>query len=476
MLAWLYLVPAGLAMRGAGPRDGLACGLFFGFFAWMCAIWWVSLGLNLWTDLPMSRAWLYTMLYCGYASLPYAMFGLVNGLANARGKHINPVLNAALLTLFVTWHPTLFPGNPGHSLYTCPVFIQILDVAGVPGLFFVLNLVNLCLVEACGRLLSEGRSAAGSLVWACILFALVAGYGQYRLYQFRDEAAARTVTIASVQPNISLGGVEAVSAVKKAAELSYGAVRKFPGAQALVWPEMPVWFDFKGDPEVRKILNSAVAGLKKPFVVCLGEFVENGPGYFNSAMMITEPGRNVTYRKRRLLPFGEYLPLEKKLPWLRKIFPGTLNYQPGQQQVLFDLAPSVKAIPTICYEIIFPDPIRSAVRSGGNLILNMTDDAWFGDSPASAVHLALALFRSVEFRTPLVMVTNSGNGCFVRATGEIVPGSRTPMFTAKVTGFPLRIFRTRSPYLTLGNLFLYGLVLYAALGLARLSHRHVPPL
>ena len=462
MLAWVCLVPAGIAIRTAGPWEGLACGLFFGFFIWMTAIWWVCLGLNRWTDIPMSRAWLYTFLYCGYAALPYAMFGLANGLAKVRGKALGPVLNAALLTLFVTWLPNLFPGNPSHSLYVCPVFIQTLDLAGVPGLFFVLNLVNLWLAEAGGRWLAN-QPAAKPMVLACVLFTLISGYGQYRLYQFREGAGVRTVTLASVQSNISLDTADAARAVQKAVDLSAVAVHDYPGVQALIWPEMPVWYDFEGDPDGRGILESAVADLKRPFVVCIGEMPQQQHGYFNSAMMINGAGKKVVYRKRRLLPFGEYLPLEKKWPWLRTVFPGTLNYRPGQREVLFDLAPSVKAIPTICYEIIFPDQIRSAVRRGGNLILNMTDDAWFGNSPASGVHLALGLFRAVEFRPPMVMVTNSGNGCFVKASGEIEPGSRTPLFAPKVTCFPLKIFNKKSFYLTTGNFFLYGLTLYALL-------------
>ena len=130
------------------------------------------------------------------------------------------------------------------------------------------------------------------------------------------------------------------------------------------------------------------------------------------------------FGKQRLVPFGEYLPLEDYFLVLRALFPGTLKYLPGHEDILFKVAPGILAVPSICYEAMFQDHIRKFIPKGGNVIFNMTDDAWFGKSPASAVLLAAGLYRAVEFRVPMVRTTNSGNGCFIRATGEIVPKDR----------------------------------------------------
>ena len=89
---------------------------------------------------------------------------------------------------------------------------------------------------------------------------------------------------------------------------------------------------------------------------------------------------------------------------------------------------TAKMIPSLCYEVIFSDFIRGMVGAGGNIIVNMSDDAWFGQSSAANIHLSLALFRSAEYRVPLVRVTNSGFGAFVQAFSLHVPSQRSIYF------------------------------------------------
>ncbi len=95
------------------------------------------------------------------------------------------------------------------------------------------------------------------------------------------------------------------------------------------------------------------------------------------------------------------------------------------------------------------------VRAGGNIIVNMSDDAWFGDSTAANIHLSLALFRSVEYRIPLVRAANPGFGAFVRATGEIESGSLTPLFDATAQAYTLHVPQKTSIYFYLGDRLLY---------------------
>ena len=475
-MAWMYLVPAALGIRSATAGQGLALGLYLGFFFWLQSVWWVSTGLNLWVDLPLVYAWLFTALYCLYAAIPYGVFGWVWGRVNAWGRCLGPVGAAALLTVLVVWFPNLFPGNPSHSLYTLPLFLQILDLGGMPLLLFVLNLVNLWIAEAV-HCLVHSRSPLKPVLLCGVVLALVAGYGKYRICRVDAELATagpgKTLTIASVQPNIPLTGMGTDTAVARAVALSTQALASFPGAELVVWPELPVWFGCHAGTKAGNML--AAAARSTPFLVMRGEDGE-GSGYYNTAMLVRGAEETPSvYRKMMLVPFGEFLPLEEKLPWLRQVFPGTLAYRPGNTAVLFDLKPGIQAIPSICYEVVFSAHIRAFVEKGGNFILNMTDDAWFGPGHASSVHLALGLFRAVEFRLPLVRVTNSGNGCFVRATGEIVPGSRTLEFVSAITAYPLKIPETASLYLQVGDLFLYGLTCYAFLALVCAPKRHSNP-
>jgi apolipoprotein N-acyltransferase len=197
--------------------------------------------------------------------------------------------------------------------------------------------------------------------------------------------------------------------------------------------------------------------------------VEDGDGvarYANSAVLIRPDGaHSPPYVKRILVPFSEYLPLEEALPFLRRLFPGAARYEAGKEMVLMDLpGKDVRVIPTICYESVFTRHIRKGVEAGGNLVVNMVDDAWFGPTAASAVHLALGVLRAVEYRVPLVRVTNSGDGVFVGASGRIVPGTRTPSFQTAITVRTLFTPDSRSPYARWGDAVLWGLTVLSGIG------------
>ncbi len=161
-------------------------------------------------------------------------------------------------------------------------------------------------------------------------------------------------------------------------------------------------------------------------------------------------------------PFGEYFPLSEVFPFLPKWFRFNRSYTPGNNYRVMNLG-GMGLIPSLCYESVFSSHTRRFIRNEGNLIVNMTNDGWWGRSDLPMVHMAVSIFRTVEYRVQMVRVTNSGVGAFVEATGEIVAGSMTPMFEEAVTSFPLFIPEERSPYFYLGDWFLWSLlVLFTA--------------
>jgi apolipoprotein N-acyltransferase len=240
-----------------------------------------------------------------------------------------------------------------------------------------------------------------------------------------------------------------------------------PRADLLILPEIPCGYSCPVDaardlPLLAKETGHAV------MIPCTGMTTEVGRTFYNSVAFAGTSGSiGEEYRKIILAPFGEYIPLERQMPFLRRIFPGVMPYVPGEKIVTYDLGKGRRAIPSLCYEAIFTEHTRRFVHQGGNVLVNMVNDGWFGKSKASVVHLSLALYRTVEYRIPMVRVTNSGVGVFVQATGEIVPGSKTPLFEKAATTFPLYIPEARSPYFRWGDLFLYGLSLCFVAILAR---------
>ena len=131
------------------------------------------------------------------------------------------------------------------------------------------------------------------------------------------------------------------------------------------------------------------------------------------------------YVKVRLLPLIEYLPGEKRFPWLRSIMPNAGHLAPGPGPVIFEPHGSVKIMPLVCYESVFPEYCRRIDEVSGNLWLEFSDDSWFYDTHGLQTHLAMATFRSAEMGIPLVRVANSGISACIQSGGVLEKASLT---------------------------------------------------
>lgn len=465
LLAFACLIPLGLALYRVSARMGLFLGSVYGFLVWFVSVWWLSNSFYFYTGLSKTQSWLWTVIGCMISSLPYGIFGLLCGLFSRTEKSYSPFWRAAALTVLISWYPLLFAGNYVHSLYDCPLAIQLADIGGIPLLLFAVNSINFTATGIIIDLYHKRKPIRG-IIALIIIIGFVAGYGALRLYSINSEMTGRTVNIVSVQPNLPIhrNGVFQVFGKDKSVNhhietpltLAAEALKKYPQAQLIVLPETPLSMlcDIKHEPFFDLSELARQSGI--PFLVNCINYEANSVLHYNCAMMIQSNGeQGQVYRKNILFPFGEYLPFEKELPLMRKIFPNVLSYIPGTDNTPLGLDKEKKIISLLCYEVLFPDLIRNFIKKGGNIMVNMVDDAWFGESNGSAIHTALAVFRAVEFRIPLVRVTNSGNGVFVQPTGEIVQGSRTPLFEKKITSFPLSVPKSKTLYFYTGNLFLW---------------------
>jgi apolipoprotein N-acyltransferase len=127
-----------------------------------------------------------------------------------------------------------------------------------------------------------------------------------------------------------------------------------------------------------------------------------------------------TYRKRRLVVFGEYVPLARWLPFLRHFTPIQGSFTPGDGPEVFELQdPKVRLSVLICFEDVFPHLAREHALQGVDLLLNLTNNGWFGESSAQWQHAAAAVFRAIETGRPLVRATNNGLTCWIDPNGRI---------------------------------------------------------
>ena len=484
LAVWVCLVPLGLSLYRASPEQGFTGGFIYGFCFWLAVAWWLKIQLISMVHLPPLQAWSWTAVFCAVHALPYAFFGYLAAKFRLMESHPGTLFAAVALAVIRTWYPHVFPGSEANYLYSWPLLIQVLDLGGTPLLLFCVYLVNFQIVRAFTARRSQ-ESWVPALISIVVVFSLLAGYGGWRLHELRGQIKTankgQQITVLSIQPNVPVNPnnpgeplLDRREDLKTLEVLSVEGSRRYRSADLVVWPEIPFAFDCRDEANRDVPLLTQLTG--RAFLLpCISVIGDGGKkNSYNSVTFIDKNGNvGEEYRKLILVPFGEYIPLERQFPFLRKIFPGVMTFTAGDRgPVLYNFGEGRRLIPSLCYEAIFTEHTRRFVRRGGNILVNMVDDAWFGESPASVNHLSMALYRTVEYRIPLVRVTNSGVGVFVQPTGEIVPGSETPLFQKAAAAYTLYIPHERSFYGRFGDAFLYGLTVFFVLGLAYYSLRH----
>jgi apolipoprotein N-acyltransferase len=259
------------------------------------------------------------------------------------------------------------------------------------------------------------------------------GYGAVRLGQVRDATPAGVVRLALVQPDITAEDKKHKDAESRKAlfarlsEMTSSA--DLARVDAVVWPEGAFSFYFALDSggrkgwenvvETSRRLVEFVRGIGKPLV--FGTLTKPADRARNSVVMLGPDGAEVgRYDKRKLLAFGEYMPFSDVFTGLKKAVREVSDMEAGTRPVALPIG-GAKALVSICYEAILPTFTRSALEeTGADLVLNFTNDAWFGESGAPAQHLMVQVPRAVELRVPLVRQTETGISAIVTAAGDFV--------------------------------------------------------
>jgi apolipoprotein N-acyltransferase len=276
---------------------------------------------------------------------------------------------------------------------------------------------------------------------AVIAVSAAAGYGTWRLKAMdRHIQAAPSVRVSVVQGNID----QAVkwdtafldATLNTYVDLSLSAASGRP--DLIVWPETatPYYYGHQKDMDAK--INSGIEQAGSHFLIGIPTFArKNGKyEYFNTAAVIDPAARPIgRYSKSHLVPFGEYVPLKRWLPFIGKMVAQVGDFTAGDPGATLSW-PGGSIGAQICYEIIFPELSRQMVLNGADLLVNITNDAWFGRTGAPYQHFAMAAFRAVENRRALARAANTGISGFVSPTGRIL--STTGLFepTTLTTDLP----------------------------------------
>jgi apolipoprotein N-acyltransferase len=327
----------------------------------------------------------------------------------------------------------LFGGFPwillGDSQFQMVPLIQIASVTGVYGISFLLVWTSISLLCAACRIYCKPALRSIWVAEIILPFAAVAAvfaFGFHRLSQ--SPAPDRTLKVTLCQPSIPqtlIWNSEAdMQRFHDLLQLSEQALTN--QTDVLIWPESAIPRPLRYDEEIFQ----AVTGLARSHGVWMivgaddkepGLSDPNEPVYFNASFLISPRGQLAErYCKRSLVIFGEYVPLERALPFVKWFTPITGSYTPGDRTVQFDLGDlRAKTSVLICFEDIFPQLARGSVEDDTDFLVNLTNDGWFGEGAAQWQHAAAAAFRAVENGLPLIRCTNTGLTCWIDANGRM---------------------------------------------------------
>ena len=468
------LVPAGVAIARAaarpdGIRDAARIGFWFGVLGYAAGVYWIAPAFGHFTRLAVAG---YLAIVLAAGMLTAAGAAAICALRRASGwpmALVLPVGWVGLEVLFANLPQVAFPWLPlGLATAPMPVLAQFADVSGVRGLSFVIASVNGLAVDA-WLVRGESRAVLRRASAAVALVVLLAGYGAWRMATTETRAMGR---VAVVQPNIAPAekwdGARQDDVVAALTTLTR-SIPRTGDVSLVVWPEAALPGVFQSRPDWRDSVRTLVREVGAPILFGMPELErrEGGaPVYFNSAMLTSETGelRQAAHRKRDLVPVIERAPFAGP-PW-----PGDSpffgGYSEGRLSVFAHPMGRIGAL--ICYESIFAGRAREIRREGGDLIVSLTNDAWFGRTTAPWQHASHLVMRAIENRIGIVRSANSGVSGYVDPVGRV--HGRTALFVPATRIYETATTDVTTPYVRFGDwigtccalITLAGIVLPAA--------------
>jgi apolipoprotein N-acyltransferase len=458
-LIWLCLVPVLCAVRDTTPRRALLLGTVFGTITNAGGYYWVVHLLQEFGHLHVSLAVIGYLLLCAYQGF---LLAIVLALVRfgERRLHIAPVWSLAIVFPAVEFaYPLLFPSYIGNSQLHFTTITQFVDITGLAGLTLLVGLVNGALYEIVASRLEHRKPVTVRLAIPAMTFALCAAYGLVRTPQIDAITAdAPKLTVGLVQTNIGARdkAADPNEFVDAHQEMSRELIAAHPEVDLVVWPESAYNEPLRRAQKNVKLQVSS--GIDRPLLFGALTYGPAPDGrsdssqIFNSLVLANANGDvSNTYDKIELLVFGETYPFSSTLPFLERVF-GTNWFTRGSALEHLRLGDN-SFLPMICFEDIIPALVRRIWKEAGpsDVLVNGTNDSWYGDTHEPMIHLALASFRSIETRRALIRSTNTGISAIVDPAGRIT--HRTGQWTKEtlVADVPMIKDGSSTIFLRIGN-------------------------
>lgn len=431
-LAWIAMVPLWHALSHASLKKTLIFSFFYGFLLWMTSTWWISEGLTNIAGISGVSSLILSALPSLISAIPFLLIGLaINKLRLL--LLFQPCKFAAIATLLVTQFPQPFPGNLAHSQFRNEHIIQLAGIGGTSLIFLLLSLSSYLLFWITKPRDSQTANShqTTALVILIALFGICYLTTDTSLHYWTEQSGQLSkVRIGIIQPNLSsFYEAEPEDGLNQVLRQTEELVQSTPPLDLIVWPELPISFSVVNQPDDFHAIDALAKKIEAPLLLSALFYERNPSGesplFYNAVHLIGDSAEpSATYVKTKLIPFGEYLPFEQQVPALRRFLPDIRSYTAGEITEPI-ISGKLKIAPAVCFEALYPGLIEKFSHAGANIIISPGNDGYFGDSAGAAYHLALSSFRAVEFRIPLVRVTNSGISEVIDISGRRLIGSES---------------------------------------------------
>jgi apolipoprotein N-acyltransferase len=480
-IAWVALAPLLVAVYRAPMRRAFALGVTAGLVYFTGTLYWITDVMAIYGGLATPVAVAINALLIAYLSLFPGIFALV---VSRLSLSLGPASFAVAPFAWVAselGRAYLFTGFPWVLLgYSQAPVLPVAQLASVVGVFGVSGLVAgvsaACAYAAVHQVFRHPGSASARSAYMPLaaMLAVVVGVGAWGSWRVRAGTLTRAgepVTVGLIQGNVDQADKwdqrRASGIFADYLKMTRQAIGE--GAEVVLWPESSIPFYFEEDPVGAEQVRAIARQARVPLLVGSDQIDRSSPPtrYYNSAFLVRADGTTgAVYRKMHLVPFGEYVPLKHVLFFAQRLVEAVSDFSAGDEAVLLPVRGHLMST-AICYEIVYPDLVRTFVSGGSELLSTITNDAWFGRTSAPYQHFAQASMRAVENGRYLVRAANTGISGIVDPYGRVV--AQTGIFEAAVVVGQARFLKERTVYSRVGDVFAYGsaVLTLAALAFAR---------
>jgi len=476
-LAWFALIPLFVTVKGKSPG--------FAFLVFYLSGIGFLMGFFYWINIIKGFDFFHFLLLGIYLGFYFAVFGVLMNFISRKLPSLSAFAAPVLwVSLEYARSHAGFLGLPwaiiAHTQYRYPPVIQITSVTGTYGVSFLIVMGNAAIAAVVYRYLArkdEVRIKEWMYIFRPALVPLLVvgislGYGFHVISGGKSrESVPVTIIQGNISQEIKWDPAFLLATVEKHVMLTEKAVSE-NHTSLIVWPETSI----PGNLPHNQVLLKKISGLAKGsdafLLVGSSQRPKVGPReyrkshWWNSAYFISPQGRfEGQYNKIHLLPFAEYLPYRDAWPWPSSLASMAGHFTPGDRHSVFTLEKGAFGV-LICWESIFPDLVREFVNNGAQFLVNITNEAWFGETAAPYQFLSMNVFRAVENRVAIARAANTGISCFISPFGEVtgrVTNGGKDIFVEGYLTQPVPLSSMRTFYTLYGDVFAYLNLLAAML-------------